>query len=157
MSRELIADYEGTASVRAKLNAILQPYASRALFEAAMVPPEITELRVNEGQTQYRLTRSQDGAWVDATGSAWDATPLIGIPRADFVLTSALRGDDLAYFAGPTASLATSSVCIGRSPTTYAAGRIGAVVLGYPPTPALEAAFVRHLRDYIDTIGIAAS
>lgn len=97
MSRELIADYEGTASVRAKLNAILQPYASRALFEAAMVPPEITELRVNEGQTQYRLTRSQDGAWVDATGSAWDATPLIGIPRADFVLTSALRVTDDRY------------------------------------------------------------
>ena len=75
MMSELIPNYERVETFRSILNTVLQPFASRAHFEAAPIPPRVIEVRVIEAETTYRLRRDPAGDWVDGSGALWVATP----------------------------------------------------------------------------------
>lgn len=69
----LIANGELLRLVRAKLNAAVNPYASRAEFEAANIPSQILMVYVIDGSDVYALIRDQSGDWASGDGAKWTA------------------------------------------------------------------------------------
>ena len=69
----LIANGELLRLVRAKLNAAVNPYASRAEFEAANVPTAVLMVYAIDGSDVYALIRDPSGDWVSGDGAKWTA------------------------------------------------------------------------------------
>lgn len=71
---ELISNFESNASIRAKLNATLTPFASREDFEAARIPKGVAMVRVLDAEGYlFTLTRDDAGDWSSADGARWSA------------------------------------------------------------------------------------
>lgn len=69
---ELISNFESNASIRAKLNATLTPFASREDFEAARIPKGVAMVRVLDSEGYlFTLTRDDAGDWSSADGARW--------------------------------------------------------------------------------------
>lgn len=69
----LIANGELLRLVRAKMNATLNPYASRAEFEAANIPTSVLMVYAIDGSDVYALIRDQAGSWTSGDGAKWTA------------------------------------------------------------------------------------
>lgn len=69
----LIANGEQLRLVRAKMNATLNPYASRAEFEAANIPTSVLMVYAIDGSDVYALIRDQSGDWSSGDGAKWTA------------------------------------------------------------------------------------
>lgn len=98
---ELIANKESMALVRAKLNAALMPFASRAEFEAAIIPQAVPVVHVigDDGATVYQLSRATGGSWISGDGAAWRARALATVEA----LTEAVAAADAAATAAQQA------------------------------------------------------
>jgi hypothetical protein len=98
---DLISNGERLRSVRAKLNAALRPYASRAEFEKAVVPDAVTLVNVIVGADIYQCVRDIAGDWVDGGGKRWRAAVINSISAQFFEETR-----DEAVAAGNAAASA---------------------------------------------------
>lgn len=71
---DLIKNRERLRSVRAKINATINPFSSRAQFESSSIPVDVVMIYVVDGEFVYRLVKSAGGEWVSGDGAKWDAT-----------------------------------------------------------------------------------
>lgn len=132
---ELIANKESMALVRAKLNAALMPFASRAEFEAAIIPQAVPVVHVigYDGATVYQLSRATGGSWISGDGAPWAARQIASVEEVAALLdeASATRAAAEAAAAMATAAVANLLVVvpsIAAIPTPPAANTLYIVV-----------------------------
>lgn len=107
---ELIANKEAMALVRAKLNATLCPYTSRAEFEAAIIPEAVPLAHVLGAAGEvWQLSRRVDGDWISGDGASWHARQLATIEEMTACLASAMAAVAEAQAAAATASAAAAT------------------------------------------------
>ena len=111
---ELIANKEAMSLVRAKLNAALVPFASRAEFEAAIIPQALPVVHVigDDGATVYQLTRAVDGAWISGDGATWAARQIASIEEVAALLAAAAATRAAAETAAATATAAVANLLV---------------------------------------------
>lgn len=149
---DLINDREILSSVRAKLNATLNPYPTRAEFEAATIPAGVVLIYAIEAGDVYQLVRDPTGDWVAGDGSIWAATIASGISyglmlqaqaaaeaaadRAEAVGIWDSRADLAAWIAEPNTPVDGRTYIAGG--LSYQ-GRTGSTSI--PDMPGLSAVF----------------
>ena len=150
---ELIANNERLRLIRAKLNAVLQPYPSRAAFEAAAIPSDVSLLHAIEGGDGYQLIRDEvDGDWTAGDGSRWSSTRIATVEEMenlrDEAQDAATAADASATAAAGSATAAEASAGAAAVSASEAASAASAVA------PAVAtAAQIGSAGDVVNTVG----
>ena len=101
---EMIANWERLRDIRAKLNATLRPYATRAEFEGAVVPDDVDMVFAFDGDQLYRLLRDAAGGWVSADGAVWAATNVASVEEVNAARAAAVGAASTATAAATAAA-----------------------------------------------------
>lgn len=146
---EIIANRELLRSVRAKLNATINPYGSRNEFENSQIPAAVSMVYVIDGGDIYRLARDPSGSWIDGAGGAWVATVDAAVPAgqtASDAAAAAASASEAAVSAAAAASdlvdvqAAVSIVGASAATAAAAASAAEATALAFAEVAADQAA-----------------
>ncbi len=140
----LIANGETLRAVRAKMNATLNPYASRAEFEGAVIPPAVLMVYVIDGRDVYALIRDPAGDWTSFDGAKWTARIDGGLSSE--AIAEAVTATETAR--GEAVAAATLSAAYAQTPEdTTVPGGAGYSALHYAAKAAAARVLAETARD----------